>query len=37
MSTLSLSDIEYKESINSNGYEFYKNIKTNIKYYLEKI
>ena len=28
---------EYKESINSNGYEFYKNIKTNIKYYLAKI
>ena len=27
---------EYKESINSNGYEFYKNIKTNIKYYLAK-
>ena len=28
---------EYKESINSNGYEYYKNIKTNIKYYLAKI
>ena len=27
---------EYK-SINSYGYEFYKNIKNNIKYYLAKI
>ena len=28
---------ECKESINSNGHGFYKNIKNNIKYYLAKI
>ena len=28
---------EYKESINSNGYGFYKNIKNNIKYHLANI